>query len=49
MTTSQFFSYLLQHEASEGLAIDLADAYLGRLQIEKARVGATAPNMARAS
>jgi hypothetical protein len=49
MRTSEFFSYLLRHEASQDLAVDLADAFLDRLRTQKAGIAATAPVTARAS
>ncbi|HEX6311547.1 MAG TPA: hypothetical protein VF152_07945 [Acidimicrobiia bacterium] len=42
MTTTEFFTYLLEHDASRDLAVDLADAYVGRLRIQRARAAAVA-------
>ena len=49
VNVTDFFSYLLRHETSRGLAIALADAYLCRLRIQKARAGAGEVVAARAS
>jgi hypothetical protein len=47
VTVNEFLSYLLHHETSQGLAIDLAQAYVRRLQVNQAPAGARA--MAHAS
>ena len=36
MTTSEFFSYLLEQDASHKLAVELADIYRARIALSQA-------------
>ena len=45
MTTSEFFSYLLERDASRTLAVELADVYRARVALSQ---GAAESNLVRA-